>query len=172
MDQQRKDRILEKVAGLPGPLKARVVQSIKGFTPEIQKAVLHGHPIPKGGETMFRNATNQIKAIAATPVEQARINAHLAGKQATRKISTTTVLPRTRAKPFIQQGQQAKANFKQLRAKEQLARSDSLRTLGMGAGLLGLGGLGYMAMKSRSPSTLDSGEITETSTGAPAGSWG
>lgn len=173
MDQARKDRILEKVAGLPGPLKARVVQSIKGFSPEIQKAVLRGHPVPKGGETMFRNAMNQAKAVAGTPVEEARINAHLAGKRAANKISTTTVLPKTRAKPLIQEGMTAKQPFKEYRAAERLrdlqSRDFMRRGVGIGAGALGLGGLGYLALKGRGTTAVPEEEVA---TGAPSGSWG
>jgi hypothetical protein len=193
MNELRKEQILEKLAGLPSPLKGRLIQTLKTFSPEIRKSVLHGAPVPKGAEGVYEAAMKAAKRAATSPSEAAQLQSHLAGRKAAGQISRTTFspktfspktfspktfsprafsqktfFPKTRARPLIQEGRAAKQNFKQLRAQEQLAKADSKakfrRNLALGAGGLGLAGLGYLALKNmpqEQPEVADSG-----------GSWG
>lgn len=169
MNELRKKQVLEKLAGLPSPLKGRLIQTLKTFSPEIRKSVMHGAPVPKGAEGVYEAAMRAAKRAATSPSEAAQLQSHLTGRKAAGQISRTTFFPKTRAKPLIQQGQAAKQNFKQLRAQEQLAKADSRRNLALGAGGLGLAGLGYLALKNRPiQPTLEEPAAGEM----PAGSWG
>ena len=167
MDQARKNQILEKVAGLPAPLKARVVAAVKGFAPDIQKAVVHGAPVPKGSEKMFRDALNQAKAVAQNPAEASRLGAYFYGKQqggAIVKAKGSLFNSGKKVQKLVQQGQELKLPYKQIRAGQeldQMNRSRGLkRALAIGAGGAGLAGLGYLAMKNmpqEQPEVADSG---------------
>lgn len=193
MNELRKEQVLEKLAGLPSPLKGRLIQTLKTFSPEIRKSVMHGAPVPKGAEGVYEAAMRAAKRAATSPSEAAQLQSHLAGRKAAGQISRTTFspktfsprafsprafsqktfFPKTRARPLIREGRAAKQNFKQLRAQEQLAKADSKakfrRNLALGAGGLGLAGLGYLALRNRpTQPTLDE----PTMDGAPAGSWG
>ena len=159
----------EKRAGLPSALKGRFVQSAKSPTPDIRKAVLYGAPVPKGMEGQYSQALANVMRAATTPAEAAQLQAHMAGWKAAGKISRTTLFPKTRAKGLIQQGQEAKQSFRKFRAQEQLDKKNFRRNLALGAGGVGLAGLGYLTLRGGG---LSEPQMSSEPPAVPAGAWG